>query len=609
MELVLVVPPFASAALPILGPSVLAAAARAAGIATRVEYANLRFAAAIGYPRYRRFALSTSRLHGEMLFREPAFDLAPDLRPDDFEALPDAVTPDDFEQAAARLAPWLDVVARRVAEGRPRVVGFSSVFQQNLASIALARAVRRLLPDAVLVLGGANAARPMGDALAEATDAFDLVVSGEADLAFVPLVKELLDGGRARAAERGPVLAVGPLAALDEAAVPDHSDYFDHLDDLAAIGTLPMGLPIALPFESSRGCWWGERSHCTFCGLNGLEMTQRDKSPRRVLDEIAAMRARHPDVEELRASDNILPFPVLRDVLPRLARDRAADLAAGRPPLRLFYEVKSAMRRAQLDLLAAAGVEVVQPGIESLSTDTLKRIAKGTTGPANVAFLRDAVGAGVSVLWNLMVGFPGDTREDYEALLRLAPQLEHLQPPVSIAPLRIDRYSPYFRAPEEYGIEAVRPPKALARVYPPGTDLGRLAYHFEATIRSPFRDDPVLGRRVTAAITRWHASWNAGAGRAALQFEGDRDVLDTRRCAVARRTTLTDAEADLLRRLDRARPWERVEEEADPAALSNLLHRCFVVQHEGKLVGVVVRPGPPGAPAGAPKGSRARHDA
>jgi len=30
-----------------------------------------------------------------------------------------------------------------------------------------------------------------------------------------------------------------------------------------------------LLFETSRGCWWGERSHCTFCGLNGLDLAYR----------------------------------------------------------------------------------------------------------------------------------------------------------------------------------------------------------------------------------------------------------------------------------------------------------------------------------------------
>ena len=38
--------------------------------------------------------------------------------------------------------------------------------------------------------------------------------------------------------------------------------------------------------ETSRGCWWGERMHCTFCGLNGATMAYRSKSAPRALAEL-----------------------------------------------------------------------------------------------------------------------------------------------------------------------------------------------------------------------------------------------------------------------------------------------------------------------------------
>ncbi len=586
-DIVLVIPPFASASLPILGPSILAASAQEAGLRIRVEYANLRFAARLGWGRYRRFAISSLRMHGEMLFREPAFGVPAELQDDDFEDRDEAVSRADFTAGLELLGTWVDDTAARIAASQPKVVGFSSVFQQNLASIGLARAVRRRLPDAVLVLGGANAARPMADALTGVTDAFDLVVSGEADLAFVELMRELLSGGRRVAAQKGPVLEVGPVNHLDDAAVPCYDDYFMTVAELG--DALPDGLPIALPFESSRGCWWGERSHCTFCGLNALEMAQRDKSATRVLEEIEELRSRRPGVSELRASDNILPFPVLRQVLPALAERRGADLAAGRTPLRFFYEVKSSLRRRDLDLLAAAGVDRVQPGIESLSSRVLKRIAKGTSGPDNLAFLREAAGAGVALLWNLMVGFPDDAREDYDALLRLIPLIEHLQPPVALAPVRIDRYSPYHRRPEAYGITALRPLPGMERIYPSNAPVDDLAYHFEGTLQSPYRDDPVLGRRVTSAIDGWHARWET-VPRPLLRWDG-LDVVDTRRSAVQRRAPLSVTSRHLLERLDKPRRWETVQADTDAAALGDLLHRGFVVQHEDKLVSVVVRPG------------------
>src|SRR3954465_271775 len=38
--------------------------------------------------------------------------------------------------------------------------------------------------------------------------------------------------------------------------------------------------------ETARGCWWGAKNHCTFCGLNGETMGFRAKSADRVMTEI-----------------------------------------------------------------------------------------------------------------------------------------------------------------------------------------------------------------------------------------------------------------------------------------------------------------------------------
>ena len=70
-----------------------------------------------------------------------------------------------------------------------------------------------------------------------------------------------------------------PIDDLDALPVPDYSDYFRDLD---ASGVSADVLPVLL-FETARGCWWGAKSHCTFCGLNGGAMAFRAKSQSRAL--------------------------------------------------------------------------------------------------------------------------------------------------------------------------------------------------------------------------------------------------------------------------------------------------------------------------------------
>ncbi|MGI5451625.1 hypothetical protein ACQEWB_00215 [Streptomyces sp. CA-249302] len=79
--------------------------------------------------------------------------------------------------------------------------------------------------------------------------------------------------------------------------------------------------------EGARGCWWGEKHHCTFCGLNSSFMEYRSKSPDAFYDEVVRQVERH-QVLDLYVVDNILDMKYLPTVLPRM---HESDPLAGRP--------------------------------------------------------------------------------------------------------------------------------------------------------------------------------------------------------------------------------------------------------------------------------------
>jgi len=577
-DVLLVVPPFASAGLPALGPSILVAALRTSGVDARAWYANVDLAARIGYARYSRFAGTSWLSHGELLFAAAAWGRPV---PDDalvFSPRADAVTRADWAESLAALPAWIESVADAIAAQSPGLIGFSSVFEQTVPSIALAKALRRRLPATPLVLGGANAAHPMGPAIADATDVFDLIVGGEAEAEFPTLARRLLDGWRP--AQRA--VQCAPLPTLERSPRPAFDDYFEQLRPHLEAGALPRSLPVALPFESSRGCWWGQRSHCTFCGLNGLEMAERAHPPERVLEDIEALVGQW-GVHRLQAVDNLLPIAIQRTVLPELAR-RQPDRER---PLRLFYEVRSHLRRDDLREAAAAGLVEVQAGVESLSTATLKRMGKGVTGPMNLAFLRDARATGVSVAWNWMVGFPGDEPEDYGAGARLMPFIAHLQPPMGVVPVRIDRFSPYHSRPDRYGIRNITPFPATRWTWPDGADTRALSYHFTADVDSAW-NDPRIQRVANEALGRWMEGWRGDPPvlQATTAVDGRLTIRDTRTVALETDVTLSAEASALLRRLEKPTPIDAV---PPRGGLGVLLQRGLVVQHEGLLVSVVVR--------------------
>ena len=102
---------------------------------------------------------------------------------------------------------------------------------------------------------------------------------------------------------------------LDNLPIPDYSDYFEQL----AVSPIEAEISPSVLIETSRGCWWGAKHHCTFCGLNGDTMGFRSKSPRRVIDELVYLRQRY-GVTKVDSVDNILDLRYTTEVFPELKR-------------------------------------------------------------------------------------------------------------------------------------------------------------------------------------------------------------------------------------------------------------------------------------------------
>ena len=65
-------------------------------------------------------------------------------------------------QCAGEIPAFIAETAARLVEEGPKIIGSSTMGQQTMASIALAREVKRLNPAILTVLGGANAVESDG---------------------------------------------------------------------------------------------------------------------------------------------------------------------------------------------------------------------------------------------------------------------------------------------------------------------------------------------------------------------------------------------------------------------------------------------------------------
>ncbi|MCH9686810.1 MAG: RiPP maturation radical SAM C-methyltransferase [Deltaproteobacteria bacterium] len=386
------------------------------------------------------------------------------------------------------------------------VVGLSSVFQQNCAALAMARLLKQEHPHLTTVFGGANFDDEMGREYVRGLPWVDYAVVGDAETSFPALLEALACGcddpqlpGVAYRKDDAVVFAgrAAPTRAMDELPTPDYDDFFDRAGELG-LPAIVRGMAIALPFESARGCWWGAKHHCTFCGMTAAQMAFRSKSPSRVRAEIDGLAGRY-GIDELMCTDAILDNRYIDKVFAPLSEDKR-DYS-------IFYEVKANLRPKQLRTLARAGVRTAQPGIESLSTPVLALMDKGTTGIQNVRFLKWGRYYGIDVKWHMLRGFPGELREHYEQQLETMRLIPHLQPPGPVSHvLRLDRFSPNYQRAEALGFRGVRPWASYAQIYPRRLDLDKIAYSFDYDELETLDADIIA--QMDAQLSWWCAAWN-----------------------------------------------------------------------------------------------------
>ena len=536
-DVLLVVPPFSTLIYPSLGAHLLQAIGGRAGARIQVLYANVLLAAEIGRPGYELICDSSlAALLGERFFVRLAYGLPPlghgaeemfSLARDYGETRAARIDLDyeerrrvDLEEVRkleARTDAWLErVVDAIVAKGYP-IVGCTSMFQQTAASVAILSRVKRRSPATVTLLGGANCEGEMGEGLAGIETGIDHIFSGESERTFERFLKETLAGSRP--AER--VVRGAPLTDMDALPTPSFTDYYEQLE--AFLGGSLAAADTWITYETSRGCWWGQKQHCTFCGLNGEGMGFREKSADRVLAELDVLERSYPS-RNVMMSDNIMPFTFFKTLLPRLA-ERGESL-------NLFYEQKANLSLDKVVMMKRAGIRTIQPGIEALSTLLLKRMRKGVSAYQNLMLLRYARAAGVEMTWNLLWGFPGDEAAAYEETLALLPLIHHFEPPSVVGQLSIDRFSPYFFEPAAHGVRNIRPLAAYGDVFPEGAALDKVAYHFVADFESGGYDQIETIHALRREVARWREEWyGEGAVPPELRvglYEGEYALIDTR---------------------------------------------------------------------------------
>ncbi len=556
--------PFGPADWPHLGLSLLKAELEESGIGCDVRYFSMDFARQIGKKFYISLAEddpSYKTLVGEWIFTPTLYGMESG-KINDYLFRAQAQDPDYFtdetlkrvSSAQSLTEPFLQGCVDLLDWESYDIIGFSSNTQQQIASLALAKRIKLRSPDKRIIFGGNNVEDEMGLEVLRMHAFVDYICLGEGDT-LLPELANQLNGKRPikdipglAYRKNGQVCSVNSKTFssvdLNSLPFPNFDDFFRQY--LAVFGD--ENWRGDLPFETSRGCWWGENKQCTFCGSSKQWIHHRQKSTQRTLDETEYLVQRYEPraifVNDLTAPRNINSF--------------LSELIKRKPDLKMLYELRAGMSKNQLEKMKQVGVDFMLVGIESLSTPILNLMNKGTSMLSNIQTLKWCRELGINVMWNILYGFPLEKSSNYQAMSDLFPALVHLNPPSFITRINLLRFSPHFCESARYGFNNVQPSIFYKYIYPKAstTSLWNLARFFDFEYTDGHDPD-------TYIIPVQHAvnTWRKNSLTSILTFVDDGEVLrlfDYRPIAKQKVRLLTGLERGLYLACDRQQTLKRL---------------------------------------------------
>ena len=487
---------------------------------------------------------------------------------------------------------FIDFCLTSVDWSRFGLIGFSVVFQQTLASIALARALKDRYPSIPIILGGAGLEDDIAEELMSGCPQIDYIHCGDAEESFPEMVQRLSrgesmqglrglmwrDSGKLAFAGRAP-----NFSDMNQTPVPNFDEYF-YARREGGYEDSEIADEVMLPIETARGCWWGMKNHCTFCGLNRAGMEFRAKDTANVLQQLEALSSRY-GILDFNAIDNIMA-PEYTDKL-------FGHLAQAKTDFRIHYEIRPSLTRTQLRHMREGGLFSVQPGVESLSTHLLKLMKKHTTGMRNLELIKWCTYYGINNLYNILLRFPGETLEDYRIQCEVIAKIPHWQPPWAIAKARADRGSPMYTAPETQSITKLVYSPCYDYLFPKNRfNLERVSYYFEHEMGDTLEEQQY--DEIFELVDNWQRVWQ----QRPRPFLTYRKALATIRIDDGRNghtssATYAGNDASLYEYCADARSRKEIQAKFEDAAwiessLTEFLERDYMVQLDGRYLSLAL---------------------
>lgn len=307
---------------------------------------------------------------------------------------------DSFNNIFREFKDQLDIYIKKIISANIRLIGFS-ILRSNLRfTIEVAKQIRSLDKDIKIIFGG-HSCSIEGERETIPEGLVDAFVIGEGEETLCDIVTTAKKGGR--------------LTGIPNTLVWENGKYFKSIERplISDLDTIPYPTysefnlqeyySSTIPLLGSRGCL----RRCSFCDERYWKKF-RTRSAEHIFSEIK-YHYKNYKVKDFKFNDLACNFDL--DNLERLCEliinsgydiSWLSDAVVRKDmPFELFKKMKK------------SGCYVLRWGIESGSNRILKKMRKGFTIDEAEEFLEMSYKAGIINFVNIIVGFPGETEEDF----------------------------------------------------------------------------------------------------------------------------------------------------------------------------------------------------
>jgi len=332
---------------------------------------------------------------------------------------------------------------KKILETGASVVAFSVWDTNVLFSLKFAQEIKKLNSDIMIVFGGPECfPRWSGKSLIK-EDCVDVVVYGEGEETLKELISYIEITGRIGLhpgtiiKRKSDIIDCGirePIKDLDNMPFPDFDGF-----------PLDKYMTTELSIMFNRGCV----RRCTYCSLPGTIPRYRRRSADSIYKEMKYQLSKYPHIDSFHSDSpalnaNLKELSALCDLI---INDDLDIKWSG------FAIIDKGMDLTLLKKMKRAGCCGLNFGIESGSQKIVDKMRKGFRIEDAEQNIRDAYSLGIEVVVNFIVGFPGESEEDFQQTLDFVSRnQQHISYVGSTSSCWIEPYMYLYDHPDEFGL-------------------------------------------------------------------------------------------------------------------------------------------------------------